>query len=68
MNPTSKLSKPELAQRLGVSPRQVDVLVSRQELPAGTRLGRHLYWAGAVADMWEARQFAEQLKWAAAAG
>lgn len=66
MNPTSKLTKSELAQRLGVSTRQVDVLVTRNELPPGSRSGRHLYWVEAVAEGWEARQFADQVAWAEA--
>lgn len=66
MNPTNKLTKSELAKRLGISPRQVDVLVAREELPPGSRSGRHLYWVEAVAVGWEAKQFADQIAWAAA--
>lgn len=59
----TKLTKDELATRLGLSTRQLEMLVSRGELPEGTRIGRHLFWLEAVAEMWEHRQFAKQLVW-----
>jgi predicted DNA-binding transcriptional regulator AlpA len=66
MNPPSKLTKSELAQRLGISSRQVDVLVARNDLPPGSRSGRHLYWVEAVVAAREAKQFADQIAWAEA--
>jgi predicted DNA-binding transcriptional regulator AlpA len=65
MNPLNELTKAELAQRLGVSPRQIDIMVQRDELPKGSRSGRHLKWAEAVVATCKARRFAAQLAWAA---
>jgi predicted DNA-binding transcriptional regulator AlpA len=59
-----KLTKEQLAARLGFSTRQLDYLVKRKELPAGKRFGRQLLWHQAVAHAWEQREFAEQLAWA----
>ena len=64
MTSEDTLTKEQLAARLGFSTRQLDYLVRRQELPAGQRRGRHLYWHEAVAQAWEARVFSEQIAWA----
>jgi prophage regulatory protein len=63
MTALAKLTKDQLADRLGVSTRQLEVLVTRGELPEGTRIGRQVFWLEAIAEMWERRQFAEQMAW-----
>lgn len=64
MNQVHKLTKQQIAQALGVSPRQIDVMVQRQELPAGVRSGRQLYWLAAVVAKCDERRHAEQAAWA----
>ncbi len=61
-----KLNKEEVAQRLGVSIRQLDYLVKREDFPAGNRRGRELVWVSEVVEAWEQREFEEQRAWAAA--
>lgn len=65
MTEFKELNKEQLATRLGVSVRQVDYLVQRQELPKGKRKGRQLVWLEEVVVAWKRREFAEQLAWAA---
>lgn len=64
MTAFTELTKEELAGRLGMSVRQVDYLVRREELPPGKRMGRHLVWLEVVVDAWKRREYAEQLAWA----
>lgn len=68
MSAIAKLTKEQLAERLGFSTRQLDYLVRREDLPAGQRRGRQLYWLETVAEAWERREFEEQRVWAAAIG
>lgn len=58
-----ELTKEQLAERIGVSVRQVDYLVARGQLPAGNRKGKRLKWLEAVAETWKRREYAEQLAW-----
>lgn len=64
MSSLVRLTKEQLAARLGVSARQLDYFVSRNELPTGERIGRRVLWLEDVAEAWEKRRFAEQLAWA----
>jgi predicted DNA-binding transcriptional regulator AlpA len=66
MSETVKFTKEQLAQRLGFSTRQLELLVQRKDFPAGERRGRQLFWVELVVEAWELRQFAEQRAWAAA--
>lgn len=63
-----QLSKPELAERLGVSIRSIENMVNRGELPKGRRLGREVYWLESVVQMWQKHAFSEQLAWQPRAG
>lgn len=65
MTEFKKLNKEQLASRLGVSVRQLDYLVRREDLPKGKRKGRQLVWLEEVVVAWKRREFAEQLAWAA---
>jgi hypothetical protein len=64
MNQISKFTKQQLASHLGVSVRQIDVMVQRQELPPGVRSGRQLFWIATVVEKCEERRHAEQSAWA----
>lgn len=67
--PTLKqLTKPALAQALGVSIRTIENMVQRGELPAGRRLGREVYWLESVVHTWQKHAFSEQLAWQPRAG
>jgi hypothetical protein len=68
MSANGKLTKEQLASRLGFSTRQLESLVQREELPPGQRRGRQLFWLEEVAEAWERREFEEQRAWAAAIG
>ena len=58
-----RLTKEELAQRLGMSARSIDNLVKRNELPPGVRMGRQCYWSRTVVDRFTERAFAAQENW-----
>jgi predicted DNA-binding transcriptional regulator AlpA len=57
------LNKQEVATRLRVSERQVEVLVTARRLPRGARLGKHVYWDSAVIDEYCNALFSHQKKW-----
>lgn len=57
------LNKQAVSERLGVSVRTLDNLVSSREFPPGTRVGRYLYWTEAAVTSWHTRLFAVQLNW-----
>lgn len=63
-----KLTKPELAERLGVSIRSIEYKVKRGELPQGLRIGREVYWLESVVHTWRKHKFSEQLAWQPRAG
>lgn len=57
------LNKQEVATRLRVSERQVELLVKARRLPRGARLGKQVYWDCAVIDEYCCSLFSHQRKW-----
>lgn len=54
-------NKQELAEALGVSTRQINILVERGELPPGVRLGKKIKWHQDIVEKMLERVFEEQL-------
>ena len=64
MNQPNKLTKQQLARELGVSVRQIDVMVKREQLPPGVRSGRQLTWLPSCVAKCHALLHAAQAAWA----
>lgn len=57
------LNKQEVAIRLRVSERQIELLVTARRLPRGARLGKNVFWDSAVIDEYCDSLFSHQRKW-----
>jgi prophage regulatory protein len=58
-----KLTKTEVCDRLKLSPRQLDYMISRDEFPRGVRIGKSHVWAEPVVDRFDEERFQEQIDW-----
>lgn len=59
----NKLTKEEVCAVLGISPRQLDYMVSRGEFPRGVKNGKTHLWAEPMVRRFDEERFADQLAW-----
>lgn len=58
-----KLNKEQVAQKLDVSQRKLDYMISRGEFPPGVRHGKQLLWADAMVTQFDELRFRAQMAW-----
>lgn len=63
VEPAQLLDKIQMASMMGLSVRTLEELVGNGQLPKGVRVGRRLFWAAQVVEMWRQRTFSNQLHW-----
>ena len=63
ITPSALLTKEQVAQKMNLSVRTLEGLVSKGEFPHGVRVGRFLYWTESAVSAWHQRMFAAQLAW-----
>lgn len=59
----SLLNKGAVCDRLGMSPRCLEMMVRDNLFPPPVRLGRYVYWSEAAMTAWRQQMFAEQEAW-----
>lgn len=59
----NKLTKKTVCERLNLSPRQLDNMISRDEFPRGVRDGKSHVWAEEVVERFDRERFQEQFDW-----
>jgi predicted DNA-binding transcriptional regulator AlpA len=59
----NKLDKKQVCERLGISARQLDYMIQRDEFPRGVRQGKAHLWAEAVVQRFDEERFQDQMKW-----
>ena len=59
----NKLTKQQVCERLCVSQRQLEYMISRDEFPRGVRHGKTHVWAEPVVDQFDKERFQFQLDW-----
>lgn len=60
---SSLLNKTTLCERLGISPRTLEYMVSRQEFPPPVRVGKKVYWSDVAVLRWQRQLFLSQENW-----
>lgn len=60
---SSLLNKAALCERLDISPRTLEYMVSRQEFPPPVRVGKKVYWSEVAVRRWQRQLFLSQENW-----
>jgi len=63
INSLTLLSKGDLCQRLNLSARTLENMVSRNEFPPPIRIGKKVYWSEQVVADWKIKMFKRQHDW-----
>lgn len=56
-------SKTDLCERLNLSERTIENMVSRNEFPPPVRIGKKVYWSEQVVAAWKLKVFKRQQDW-----
>ena len=57
------LNKASLCERLSISPRTLENMVSAGSFPPPVRVGKYVYWSEVAVRAWQQRMFAAQEAW-----
>lgn len=57
------LTKELVCAEISISPRGLEMLVARNEFPAGVRIGKRHYWSTEAIQGWKTRLFQQQETW-----
>lgn len=57
------LKKTAVCERLNISVRCLENMVSAGRFPPGNQLGKYMYWSEGVINSWLQREFAAQERW-----